>query len=133
MSTNQRIEITRYVLKSLGKSHDDKYVKDMLPRFWVNPRQKDLGGLRLTEDGYNWMKEADIKDYQIDIPNGIFWSNQLIIWLDQYIESPFFLTSKSIFVFNERMAIQLVLFSGNVAKFGLTKAKAVARKQQENH
>lgn len=105
----------------------------MLPRFWVNPRQKDLGGLRLTEDGYNWMKEADIKDYQIDIPNGIFWSNQLIIWLDQYIESPFFLTSKSIFVFNERMAIQLVLFSGNVAKFGLTKAKAVARKQQENH
>lgn len=130
---NQRIEITRYVLKELGQRHDDKYVKDMMPRFWVNPRQKDSGGLRLTEDGYKWLKEADIKDYQIDMPKGIHWSNQLLIWLDQYIESPFYLTSKSIFVFNERMAIQLVLFSGNVAKFGLSKAKSVAKKQQENH
>ncbi len=130
---NQRIDITRYVLKELGKRHDDEYVKDMLPRFWVNPRQKDSGGLRLTEDGYKWLKEADIKDYQIDIPKGTHWSNQLIIWLDQYIESPFYLTAKAIFVFNERMAVQLVLFSGNVEKFGLAKAKAVARKQQENH
>ena len=130
---SQKTELTQYVLKELGKSHDDKYVKDMLPRFWVNPRQKETGGLRLTEDGYKWLKEADIKDYKIDIPKGTFWSNQLIIWLDQFIESPFYLTPKSIFVFNERMAIQLVLFSGNVAKFGLAKAQAVARKQQENH
>ena len=130
--TNQRNDITCYVLKSLGKQYDNEYVKNMLPRFWVNPRQKESGGLRLTEDGYKWLKEADIKDYQIDIPKGISWTNQLIIWLDQYVESPFYLTSKSIFVFNERMAVQLVLFSGNVAKFGLTKAKAVARKQQEN-
>jgi hypothetical protein len=130
---NQRTNVTHYVLKELGKRHDDEYVKDMLVRFWVNPRQKETGGLRLTEDGYKWLKEADIKDYKIDIPKDISWTNQLIIWLDQYIESPFYLTSKSIFVFNERMAIQLVLFSGNVAKFGLSKAKAVARKQQENH
>lgn len=130
---NQRFEITRYVLKTLGQKDNDEYIKDMLPRFWINPRKKETGGLRLTEDGYKWMKDANIKDYQIDIPKGIYWSNQLIIWLDQFIESPFYLTSKSIFVFNERMAVQLVLFSGNVAKFGLSKAKAVARKQQENH
>lgn len=130
---NQRFDLTKYVLKELGKRHDDEYVKNMLPRFWVNPRQKESGGLRLTEDGYKWLKEVDIKDYQIDIPKGVNWTNQLIIWLDQYIESPFYLTSKSIFVFNERMAVQLVLFSGDVAKFGLTKAKAVARKQQQNH
>lgn len=130
---NQRFDLTKYVLKELGKRHDDEYVKNMLPRFWVNPRQKESGGLRLTEDGYKWLKEVDIKDYRIDIPKGVNWTNQLIIWLDQYIESPFYLTSKSIFVFNERMAVQLVLFSGDVAKFGLTKAKAVARKQQQNH
>ena len=76
---NQKIDLTRYVLKELGKRHDDEYVKDMLVRFWVNSRQKDSGGLRLTEDGYNWLKEADIKDYQIDIPKGINWTNQLII------------------------------------------------------
>lgn len=130
---NQRNDITQYVLKTLGSRHDDEYVKNMLPRFWVNPRQKEKGGLRLTEDGYKWLKEADFKDYQIDIPKGITWTNQLIIWLDQYIESPFYITAKSIFVFNERMAVQLVLFSGNVAKFGLSKAKAFARKQQESH
>jgi len=31
--------------------------------------------------------------------------------------SPFYLTNKRIWVFGEKMAVQLVLFSGNIAKF----------------
>jgi hypothetical protein len=130
---NQRFELTRYVLKEAGKPHDDVYVKKMFSAFWMNPRNKEKGGMRLTDSGWTWLNNAGIKYYQIDLPKEIEWTNQLIIRLDQFIDSPFYLTKKAIYVFTERMAVQLVLFSGNIQKFGLSRAMAVAREQQKNH
>jgi hypothetical protein len=130
---DQRTEITRYVLQQAEKPHDDAYVKKMLPAFWMNPRQKIKGGLRLTDSGWDWLRQADLKYYQIDLPKEVEWTNQLIIRLDQFIECPFYLTKKSIYVFGERMAVQLVLFSGNIQKYGLSRAMAVAREQQKSH
>ena len=130
---DQRTEITRYVLQQAGKPHDDAYVKKMLPAFWMNPRQKTNGGLRLTDSGWDWLRQADLKYYQIDLPKEIEWTNQLIIRLDQFIECPFYITKKAIYVFGERMAVQLVLFSGNIQKYGLSRAMAVAREQQKSH
>jgi hypothetical protein len=127
---NQKIEIIKYVLGALGKSNDETYSKKMLPAFWVNTRQKSKGGLRLTESGHNWMQEADIKCYKIDLPKEIDWTNRLIIQLDQFIDSPFFITKKAIFVYNEKMAVQLVLFSGNIQKYGIARAMSVAKTQQ---
>ena len=75
---------------------------------------------------------TDIKDYKIDLPKEIEWTNQLIIRMDQFIDCPFYLTKKAIYVFGEKMAVQLVLFSGNIQKYGLSKAMSVARKQQES-
>ena len=127
---DQRIEITRVVLESIGLDATAKRVKETLPIWWQNPRKKESGGLRLTEQGYTCLKKADIKDYKIDLPKEIDWTNQLIIRLDQFIDCPFFLTKKSIYVFGERMAVQLVLFSGNIQKYGLSKAMSVANKQR---
>jgi hypothetical protein len=129
---DQRIEITRVVLESMNLIADEARVKKTIPIWWQNPRQKEHGGLRLTEQGYLCLKQADIKDYRIDLPKEIDWTNQLIIRMDQFIDCPFYLTKKSIFVFGERMAVQLVLFSGNIQKYGLSKAMSVARKQQES-
>lgn len=128
---NQRTEIVKYVLGVLEKPNDDNYVKKMLPAFWVNPRQKVKGGLRLTDSGHEWMQAADIKCYKIDLPKEIEWTNRLIIQLDQFIESPFYITKKAIYVYNEKMAVQLVLFSGNIQKFGISRAMAVAKTQQQ--
>jgi len=127
---NQRTEIVRYVLETLGKPHDESYVKKMLPAFWINPRQKEKGGLRLTESGHEWMQLADIKCYKIDLPKEIDWTNRLIIQLDQFIDSPFYITKKAIFVYNEKMAVQLVLFSGNIQKYGISRAMSVAKTQR---
>ena len=129
---NQRIEIAKYVLGALGKPNDDTYAQKMLPAFWVNPRQKETGGLRLTDSGHEWMQAADIKCYKIDLPKEINWTNKLIIQLDQFIDSPFYLTKKAIFVYSEKMAVQLVLFSGNIQKYGIARAMAVAKTQQSN-
>ena len=72
---NQRFELTRYVLKEAGKPHDDVHVKKMLSAFWMNPRNKEKGGMRLTDSGWTWLNNAGIKYYQIDLPKEIEWAN----------------------------------------------------------
>jgi hypothetical protein len=130
---NQRDDLTRYVLKQFGLPHDDSAVKKTVAVWWQNPRKKDRGGLRLTEQGYNCIKKADIKDYEIQLPKETEWTSQLIIHLDQFIDCPFYITKKYIYVFSERMAVQLVLFSGNIQKYGLAKAKSLQKNNTESH
>jgi hypothetical protein len=128
---NQRIEITKYVLSQLGLSNDDKTLKKMLGLWWRNPRLKVKGGFRLTEQGHTALKEANIKDYKIAIPiDEIDWTNKLIIWLDKYVDCPFYISKTHIYVFGEHMAVQLILFSGNLQKFGFARARHVAKLQQ---
>ena len=57
------------------------------------------------------------------IPRFKVFTNKLVIWIDQNLESPFYLTSKQIYVFGEKIAVQLVLFSGNIAKFQRAKER----------
>jgi hypothetical protein len=53
-------------------------------------------------------------------------SNNTIIYLDRYIDSPYYLQKKSIWVFREKIAVELVLFSGDVSKY--SKAKQMANR-----
>jgi hypothetical protein len=114
---NLKHEITKVVLESLGLSASDQRIKKTIPTWWFSTRNKDKGGLRLTEQGFECLQKADIKCYEIKFDEPIVVTNELIIWIDQNIDCPFFLTHKQIFVFGEKLAVQLVLFSGNIAKF----------------
>jgi hypothetical protein len=49
-------------------------------------------------------------------------TTQVIIFLDQFIDCPYYLTNRSIIVTNEKKAVELTLFSGDLRKYGLTKA-----------
>ena len=44
---------TKIFLKELGKSQNDLSVKEYLPLWWKNTREKNVGGLRLTDQGYD--------------------------------------------------------------------------------
>ena len=120
---NQKFNITKAVLNSLGLVADDKRVKQTIPIWWTNPRKKEKGGLRLTDQGFECLQKADIKFYRVQFEQKLEYTNQLVIRLDRYIDCPFYITNKEIYVFNEKMAIQLVLFSGNIAHFTSIKAK----------
>lgn len=113
---NPKHEITKVVLESLGLPADEKRIKKTIPTWWFSTRIKDKGGLRLTEQGFDCLRKADIKCYEVKFDEPIVVTNELIIWIDQNIDCPFFLTNRQIWVFGERTAIQLVLFSGNIAK-----------------
>lgn len=121
---NQKIEITKHILESMGLPATEERVRKTIPTWWYSTRQKEQGGLRLTEQGFEAFQKAGIKEYRVKFEDNIQFTNQLIIHLDQLIDSPFYLRNKEIYVFNEKMAVQLVLFSGNIQKYTLAKVRS---------
>ena len=90
---------------------------------WQNPRKKSSGGLRLTEEGYQLLvNELDLKSYSIDFCKETTITNQVMIWLDKFIDSPYYIDKNSIVVFKEKMAVQLILFNGDIQKYGIARA-----------
>ena len=88
--------------------------------------------MRLTFEGYEVFQKLGVTEHSIDFSHDTEFTGQMILWLDRFIDCPFYLESKRIIVFSEQVAVQLILFSGNIQKYGLARAKAVAKKQQEN-
>ena len=113
---------TKIFLKELGKSQNDLSVKEYLHLWWKNTRDKNVGGLRLTDQGYDTIKEIGLATYDIPYPKDMPLTTQVIIFLDKFIDCPYYLTNRSITVTNEKKAVELTLFSGDLRKYGLTKA-----------
>ena len=113
---NQKLKITKIVAEQLERPIDDKSLDTLRQVIWTNPRVKKKGGLRLTDEGYHSLLDADIKSHRVVFEEPIFLSNALLLWMDNNIDCPFYLTSKEVYFFGERMAIQLILFSGNLQK-----------------
>jgi hypothetical protein len=128
---NPKHEITKAVLEFLELPADDRRIKQTILTWWVNPRNKDKGGLRLTDQGFDCLAKAGIKHYELKFDEPIEYTNELIIWIDQNIDCPFYITNKKIWVFGEKLAVQLVLFSGNIAKFHRAQ-KRFAEKQKDS-
>ncbi len=119
---------TKIFLKELGKSYNDLAVKEFMPLWWQNNRNKDTGGLRLTEAGFDILTEIDLATYDIPYPRDMPLTTQVIIFLDQFIDCPYYLTNRSITVTNEKKAVELTLFAGDLRKYGLTKAMTRSQK-----
>ena len=65
---------------------------------------------------------------RVPYPRDVPLSTQVIIHLDKFIDCPYYLTNRSIVVTNEKKAVELTLFSGDLRKYGLT--KAITRQQK---
>jgi hypothetical protein len=118
-------------LQQLGKPPTDENVAEVMPLWWQNTRDKKEGGLGLTETGYNTLKDIGLEFYEIPFPLDMIITAQVMIYLDRYIDSPYYLTKKSVFVTNEKKAVELTLFSGDIRKYGL--AKAMRRPVEDNN
>jgi hypothetical protein len=115
---NPKLKITKYAAEQLGLATDEKSLKKLIPAWWQNPRTKEKGGLGLTEQGFECLTKADIKCHKVvfDEPTSALATNSFTLWVDRNIDCPFFITRKEIYLFGERMAVQLVLFSGDLQK-----------------
>ena len=121
---NQKSDITKYVAEQFGLSTDEKSIRKLIAQWWQNPRNKEKGGLRLTDEGFARLT-AHFTAHKVRFEDPVEYTNRLIIQLDNFIDCPWYITNKAVFVFNDKMAVQLVLFSGNIAKFSTAKAKSL--------
>lgn len=123
---------TKIFLQQKDRSIDAANVKLHLFKWWQSHRSKDVGGLRLSEEGFEFLvKELDLQNYEIPFTEPIDLSPQTIIFFDRNMDSPYYLTNQSITVFSERKSFELMLFSDDIRKYGLVKAMNKQDSQNE--
>ena len=112
---------TKVFLKQANISLGENTMKEYMPVWWKNTRR--TGGLRLTDEGFEFITERlEIQVYEVPFPVDFTLTTQVIIFLDKYINCPYLLAEDGIVVTNERKAMELMLFSGDIRKYGLNKA-----------
>jgi len=129
---DQKHYLTQIVSTHLGWPTDAKAIEKNHTVLWQNPRKKAVGGMRLTDEGFvTFTEKMDMKSYDIEFPKEFTLTNQVTIWLDRFVDGPYYITKKSIVVFKEKTAVQLILFSGDVQKFGMAKAMSLKNNTEE--
>ena len=114
---------TKIFLQQKDRSTDSANVKHHLYKWWQSHRSKTEGGLRLSEDGFNFLTtELELKSYTIPFTDPIDLSPQVIIFFDRNMDSPYFLTNSAITVFSEKKSFELYMFSDDIRRYGLVKA-----------
>lgn len=123
---------TKIFLQQMGKTLSEENIKEYSHLWWQNSRNKETGGLRLTSAGLEMLQNLDIAVYNIPYPVDMPLTTQVVIFLDQFIDCPYYLTERSITVTSEKKAVELTLFSGDLRKYGLVKAMSRQKKSTEN-
>lgn len=124
---------TKFFLKEWGKSTDDANVHLHRHVWWYNTRTKDQGGLRLTDKGLEFLIGIlELKDYEIPFADNIELNPQLIIFLDKFLDCPYFLGHQSLTVFSEKKSFELMLFADDIRRYGLIKALKNQKKSEED-
>ena len=120
---NWKETYTRIFLKQSNIAVTEATLKEYMPVWWQNTRAKDVGGLRLTDEGLRFiMEDLQLTMYDVPYPVAFEITTQVILFLDQFIDCPYYMSRRGISVTNEKKAMELHLFSGDIRKYGLTKA-----------
>lgn len=129
---NTKETYTKIFLKQLGQSINDLNLRSYTTEWWQNPRSKSTGGMRLTDEGYRMMTEdLEISFFEVPYAPNMNMTTQIIIWLDNFIDCPYYLGKRSMFVTDDKKALELHLFSGDIKKYGIS--KALARQEGRKH
>lgn len=128
-----RDTLTKIFLQQWGKSTDDANVSLYSRTWWQSNRASKQTAFRLSDKGYEFLvSELELQEYEIPFTEPIELSPQTILFLERYIDCPYYLTSQSITVFSEKKSFELYLFSDDIRKFGLVKAMNERLKDVKN-
>ena len=76
------------------------------------------------------LQKLDLKTYDIKFPSKVIFTPQTYLWLDEFVDCPYYVDKKHIVVTMEKMALQLMLFAGDITKYGLARAMSKMDEQK---
>ncbi len=122
---------TRTFMQLLNHPGHEEKLKTYYYTWWQNVRESyQARSLRMTKPGLEILKKLEIKTYSIKFPDKIIFTPQTFLWLDEFVDCPYFVDKKQIVVSMERMALQLMMFAGDVTKYGLARAMSKLDEQK---
>jgi hypothetical protein len=128
---DRKTAYTRTFMQLLEQPIHDETVKTNYYTWWQNVRESyQARSLRLTKQGFEMLESMDLKTYTIKFPQKIIFTPQTYLWLDEFVDCPYFVNKAKIIVTMEKMALQLMLFAGDVTKYGLARAMSKAEDQE---
>lgn len=132
-----QITYTKIFLKQSNQAVTEENIKLARRRWWTNTRTKKTGGLRLSDEGLRFLREeVELQIYEVPIPDTLDIKPEVIVHLDNVMDCPYHLSAISIMVTNERKCFELLLFAGDIQKYGLIKAmrrqKGLDSKKQQS-
>jgi hypothetical protein len=122
---------TRTFMTLLEQPIHEESIKTNYYTWWQNVRESyQARSLRLTNQGLEAVEKLEIKTYTIKFPDRIIFTPQTYLWLDEFVDCPYFVDKKNIVVTMERMALQLMMFAGDITKYGVARAMSKADEQK---
>jgi len=120
---------TKIFLKQAELPADDESVRQYIKKWFRNPREKLDSSLTLTDEGFEFLTiKIKLQSYRIPFPKDFQITTQVVLFLDKFLDCPNYYNKKEIYVFKEKKAAELMLFSGDVRKYGI--AKALTRQRE---
>jgi hypothetical protein len=121
-----KLQLTTKLLgQLLTDTPNPKEIEKYHKAWWRNTRFENQNSLRLSDAGYvAFTERLNLTKYEIEIPKDTDWTAQLVLRLDNFLESPYYIKSSSIVIFREKTAIELILYGGDVQKYSWAKAKS---------
>ena len=128
---DRKTAYTRTFMQLLEQPIHDDTIKNNYYTWWQNVRESyQARSLRLTKPGFEMLGSIDLKTYTIKFPQKIIFTPQTYLWLDEFVDCPYFVDKAKIIVTMEKMALQLMLFAGDVTKYGLARAMSKTEDQE---
>ena len=122
---------TRTFLMLKDQPVHEESIKTAYFTWWQNVRESyQARSLRLTKQGLQMLEKIDLKTYNIKFPAKVIFTPQTYLWLDEFVDCPYFVDKKQIIVTMEKMALQLMLFAGDITKYGLARAMSKMDEQK---
>lgn len=114
---------TKIFLNAMNEEITDELVQKKSRQWWYNIRDKENSGLRLTELGYITLLKNEFIFHKVEYSDkNIIFDSQLLLFLDKFIDCPFFITEKFIFVMSSKKAVELSLISGDIRQYANNKS-----------
>ena len=123
---------TRTFMELLKQPLHDETIKNNYYAWRQNVRESyQARSLRLTKQGLEMLGTLDLKTYDIKFPAKVIFTPQTYLWLDEFVDCPYYVDKKKIVVTMEKMALQLMLFAGDITKYGL--ARAMSKREEDKN